>query len=130
MHLVHPLAFAFFSMLVACATTPRQSQLWSEDQQSALLYHDAALEIRVSDGRVEVLHPPSTPGGQVRVRTIDDIDELREIYASTDQSLRERTDGRSIEVNGWVGLECVRRGETCGPPPREPVPVMIVLRCE
>ena len=114
--------------LLACATAPRR--LWAEDDTAALLLHGETFELRVREGRVEQVLPATYPGDRARVREVEDVDELRFIYAATGHELRVRGAAREIEVNGWVGLACVRAGQVCGAAPTEPPRVMVVLRFE
>lgn len=114
--------------LSACATSgPR---LWSDEPEPALLYHGSTFELRVREGRVEQVLLPTYPGEPTRVRTVNDIEELRRIYDSTGTPLGPRAGERQIEVNGWVGLQCVRAGEACGAAPTDLPGVMLVLRFE
>jgi hypothetical protein len=117
------------SFWLACATA-RGPGIWSDETRPVLLYHGTAFELRIREGRVEQLLIPASAGTPARLRTIDDIDELRRIYATTDQPIRVLDGQRTIEVMGWAGLQCMRPGEACGPAPADLPGVMFILRFE
>lgn len=114
----------------ACATAgPKPPRVWSESHEPVLLAHGGAFELHIRNGKVEQIIPASTPGGLTRVRVVDDIGELRQLYVdAVGTPLPEGGEGMPLEVNGWVGLECVRAGQACGPAPADAPRAMIVVR--
>ena len=122
------LTLALMVSLAGCATS--QPQLWSDEDEPALLYAGTDFELRVRDGRVEQVLLPRYPGGPTEVRAVRDVEELRRVYALAGVPLGDSGTTRTISVNGWYGLACLRVGEACGPAPADLVPAMIVLRLD
>ncbi len=114
--------------LVACASAPER-RLWAETAEPALVSQTGAFEIHVRDGKVVQVVPATEPGRPATVREIDDIVELRDLYVRAGgEPLNEDPGTRTVELNGWLGLECVRKGHACGRAPEEVPRALIVLR--
>jgi len=120
-----------FGLLGACASTPPAPaptgpEVWSETPDPVLLVLTPAFELHVRSGKVEMV----TPGVNAEapsVRVIDDIEELRRLYASNGLTWRDEN-AAEVAVDGWVGLECVRAGQACGRAPEPGSRALVVLR--
>jgi hypothetical protein len=115
-------------LLLACASAPER-RLWAESAEPALVTQSGAFEIHVRGGKVVKVVPATEPGRSATVREIDDIAELRELYVdAVGEPLPEDAHSGRVELNGWLGLECVRQGHACGRAPEEVPRALIVLR--
>jgi len=116
----------------ACASGERagadgQPHVRVMSSEPVLLTSSGVLELHVRDGRVFELIPATEPGQAARTRQIERLDDLRTLYARTEgKELPAEDPTGAVQVNGWVGLECVRRGEACGRQP-DGAPRAIVL---
>jgi hypothetical protein len=109
-----------------CATSG--STLRVDSEEPVLLTSSGALELHVRQGRIVEVVPAVETSEKRRERTILTLDELR---ASWQQAagvpLPEEGPG-VIEVNGWSGLECVRKGQACGRQPDDAPRALVVIR--
>ncbi len=127
-----PLLLAAFSWLTACASsqpapTASEPRVWSESPEPVLLVLNPAFELHVRAGKVELLTPGANASADPTVRVIDDIEEVRRIYASNGLILTNERES-AVSVDGWVGLECVRAGQACGTAPEPGSRALVVLR--
>lgn len=114
-------------LLVGCASTANDRRVTSEETEPTLIAQTATYELHIRNGRVEQVVP--NPDGSARVRVVYSEGELRQLYVdATGKPLPDGGVGIPIEVNGWVGLECVRSAKTCGTQPADAPRSMIVLR--
>lgn len=123
---------AAFSWLTACASTPStpapsEPGVWSDTPEPVLLVLSPAFELHMRAGRVEMITPGANATADPTVRVIDDIEELRRIYASNGQPWVDERESE-VAVNGWLGLECVRAGQACGTAPEAGSRALVVLR--
>lgn len=117
-----------FITLTACASTSTGS-LRADSEGPVLLTTSGALELHVRDGRIVEVYPAVETREGKRERQIRTLDELRASWQSvTGEALPEEDPRGQIEVNGWSGLECVRRGESCGRAPDEPARALVKIR--
>lgn len=118
-----------FSALSACASTSPGAALRADSEGPVLLTASGALELHVRDGRIVEVYPAVETREGRRERQIRTLDELRASWqAVTGEALPEEDPRGQIEVNGWSGLECVRRGECCGRAPDEPARALVKIR--
>ncbi|HRE91512.1 MAG TPA: hypothetical protein PK095_20505 [Myxococcota bacterium] len=117
-----------FIALSACASTSSRG-LRADSEGPVLLTASGALELHVRDGRIVEVYPAVETREGKRERQIRTLDELRASWQSvTGGALPEEDPRGQIEVNGWAGLECVRRGESCGRAPEEPARALVKIR--
>lgn len=117
-----------FITLAACASTS-SSGLRADSEGPVLLTASGALELHVRDGRIVEVYPAVETREGKRERQIRTLDELRASWQSvTGEALPEEDPRGQLEINGWSGLECVRRGECCGRTPEEPARALVKIR--
>lgn len=124
------LGFATAASFIACAGAERDPSNESRDApDDVLLTSSGALELHLRGGRVLEIEPATETREDARVRQIRSLDELRASWEQVAaEPLPSTTAGGTIQVNGWVGLECVRRGKACGRPPDDAPRAMVVIR--
>lgn len=118
-----------FASLLGCATAPARPDE-SSSHALALIASTPLIELHVRDGEVYEVVPARGDQGEL-VKKIGSFDDFRTLYENaTGESLPPRDKG-SVQVNGWLGLECVRAGRSCGQAPAEGAPRGLVsLRFE
>lgn len=116
--------------LAGCASTPRGA-LHVDGDRPALLTSSGALELHVRDGRIIEVRPAvETPEG-ARERRLTTLDELRASWLeAVGTPLPEDHQHKALQLNGWVGLECVRAGRACGRQPDDAPRAMVIVRFE
>ena len=112
--------------LLGCATSSTNTRVESSEEPG-LIAQTATYELHVRNGKLEQVIP--NPDGTSHVRVIDNEGEARQLYVdATGQPLPANRTGMPIEVNGWVGLECVRNAKACGAQPADAPRTMVVLK--
>lgn len=107
----------------------RDHEVRVEAVEPVLLTASGALELHVRDGRILELLPAAAPGESARMRQIRTLEDLRTVYAeATGNELPAENPAGVLQVNGWIGLECVRLGQVCGTPPEGAPRAMILIR--
>ena len=130
LRLLLPLALA----ATACPSSPskpdeRTEELRADVAEPVLLTTSGALELHVRDGRILELVPAAAPGESPRMRQIRSLEDLRTVYAeATGNQLPDENPAGALQVNGWIGLECVRLGQVCGTPPDGAPRAMVLIR--
>jgi hypothetical protein len=115
------------AILSGCASTANDRRMAIDNAEPTLIAQSATYELHVRNGRVEQVVP--NPDGTASVRVVDREGEFRQLYVdATGKPLPDGGVGIPIEVNGWVGLECVRDAKTCGTQPADAPRSMIVVR--
>lgn len=112
--------------LAACATSPPVAS----GREPLLIVTTPLVELHVKDGEVYEVVPARGDQREV-IKKIGSFDDFRTLYeAATGEALPPRDKG-SVQVTGWLGLECVRAGRSCGAAPAEGAPRGLVsLRFE
>lgn len=109
----------------------RDQEVRVDVSEPVLLTTSGALELHVRDGRILEIVPAAAPGESARMRQIRTLEDLRTVYAeATGNALPSENPAGVLQVNGWVGLECVRLGQVCGTPPEGAPRAMILIRFE
>lgn len=123
------LALALLALASCATTTTRPGEVRVDDPDAYLISTSGAFELHVRDGRVLEVEAATPTREDARTRQIRSLDDLRTAYErSTGQPLPPPTPGGSIQVNGWIGAECVRLGRICGQEPHDKPRVMLVIR--
>ena len=117
---------AMIVLLGACASTSTRG-LRADHDEPVLLARSGAFELHLVDGKVIEFVPTTEPGGHARLREIQDLGELKQLYANAGGTAPSGND-EAVQINGWAGLECVRAGEACGPAPENTPRVMVLVR--
>lgn len=128
------MTLSFAALASACPSASpkpeeRDQEVRVEGAEPVLLTTSGALELHVRDGRILELVPAAAPGESARMRQIRTLEDLRTVYAeATGNELPPENPAGVLQVNGWVGLECVRLGQVCGTPPDGAPRAMILIR--
>ena len=116
-------------LLSSCASTQTADAVRAESDGPVLLTSSGALELHVRDGRIVEVVPATETSEGARARTIRTLDELRASWQqAAGAPLPEGDEAHAIELNGWSGLECVRRGHACGRQPDDAPRALVVIR--
>ncbi len=120
----------FVTSLAACASAEQRPTASTQtDPDDVLLTSSGALELHLRGGRVLEIEPATATREDTRIRQIKSLDELRASWQQVAaEPLPSSTPGGTVQVNGWVGLECVRLGKACGRPPDDAPRAMVVIR--
>jgi hypothetical protein len=124
------LGLVLATSLAACASTERGADTPTQaNPDDVLLTSSGGLELHLRGGRVLEVEPATATREDTRVRQLKSLDELRASWQQVAaEPLPRATPGGSVQVNGWVGLECVRLGKACGRPPDDAPRAMVVIR--
>ncbi|MGM0578402.1 MAG: hypothetical protein ACQEXJ_21940 [Myxococcota bacterium] len=114
--------------LLAVSTPGCASTSESREDDGALLLATPQYELHVVEGKVYQVVPDEQ--GTVEVREVSSYDKFRDLYrVERMRDLPATAPERGVVLNGWVGLECVRKGHACGRMPERGVEQnMIELR--
>ncbi len=101
-------ALAVTLLAAGCASTA------GEARPTALIVATDAYELHVRSGEVRLLEPGEVLGAPAADRPLT-WEEFRRLYEKAQRTgLPERPPTEGVDVNGWVGLACVRDGAACG----------------
>jgi hypothetical protein len=97
---------------IGCASTSGQRA--PDTPPLALILATDAYELHLEDGRLYKVAPVAAADAPLRqqVATWDEFAGLYDVKQAT--VLETVAPERKVEVNGWQGLECVRKGHMCG----------------
>ncbi len=112
-------ALVALTLLVGgCATT---NNALDDRRPAALLLTTDNYELHYRDGRVVLLdqRPEATPSPR-EVETYEEFKQLYEVRKET--ALPDRLPSDGVAVDGYQGLDCVRKGATCGRATERPTP--------
>jgi len=128
--LIWLIGLVFTASLAACASTERAAPDPTQTSpDDVLLTSSGGLELHLRGGRVLAVEPATATREDTRVRQIKSLDELRASWQQVAaEPLPRATPGGSVQVNGWIGLECVRLGKACGRPPDDAPRAIVVIR--
>jgi len=111
-------------LAVGCATTGSVSDRGAADRTALILATDG-YELHYQEGRVVVV--PVDGAQQPSPRDVESYEEFKALYeVRKDEELPLEQPREGVEVNGWRGLECVRRGHACGAGSDYPPPVELI----
>lgn len=129
---MRPLLGLLLSMFAfaACSTAERRPAVTEPADEPVLIATGGPFEIHVRDGRVLRL-VPSASGQPAMIKEVHTLDELRTLYETArGEPMPAARPGGGVALNGWAGLECVRKGNACGTAPEYVPSALVVIHFE
>jgi len=119
------IAFAATLALTGCASvhTPPEA----DATEAALILSTDGYELHYQGGRVVVVD--ERPGHEPGPHDVASYEEFKRLYeVRKAERLPPEQPSAGVEVEGWRGLDCVRRAQTCGPATEYPVADIVRIR--